>query len=101
MPGQKYSSQKRYLKRRYAEDPEFRAARQERMRAYTRKQYATNLAFKQRQQASQRAWYNRQAALLSVRHLFEPVPLPRRRAARNADSRLLEFCRQFLAGSKP
>ena len=98
MPGQKYSRQKRYLKRRHAEDPDFRATRQERMRAYTKKQYATNLAFKQRQQASQRDWYKRQAALLCIRHLFEPAP-PRQRAVRSMDSRLLQFCRQFLAGT--
>ena len=99
MPGQKYSRQMRYLKRRYAEDAEFRAARQERMRAYTKRQYATDPAFKQRQRASQREWYAQQSALQCVRHLFEPAPLPRRRAARSTDSRLLEFCRQLLAGS--
>ena len=97
MPGQKYSRQKRYLKRRYEEDPEFRAARQERMRAYAKKQYADNAALKQRQQCSQREWYNRQAALQCIRHLVEPAPLRRRRAARNVDSRLLDLCRRYLA----
>ena len=98
MPDRKYSRQVRYLKRRYAEDPNFRAARQEMMRAYTKKQYATNAAFKQRQQASQRDWYARQAALLCVRHLFEPAPL-QPKAARSVNSCLLQFCRHFLAGN--
>ena len=97
MPGQKYSRQKRYLKRRYAQDAEFRAARQERMLTYSKTQYATNPAFKQRQQASQQDWYARQAALQCVRHLFDPAPHRRRRAARSVDSRLLDFCRLYLA----
>ena len=99
MPGEYHSRQKRYLKRRYAEDLDFRAARQAGMRQYTKAQYANNVAFKQRQQAAQREWYARQAALLSVRHLFEAPPPRKCRAARSMDARLLEFCRDFLAGN--
>ena len=101
MPSDKdpYSRQKRYNRRRYAQDAEFNRAHRQRMREYARDQYANNAAFKRRQQASQRDWYARQAALLSVRHLFEAPPARRHRTPRSVDNRILQFCWSFLAGS--
>ena len=57
-------------------------AHRQRMCEYARDQYANNAAFKRRQQPSQRDWYAPQAALLSVRHLFELTPARMHRTPR-------------------
>ena len=69
------------------------------MREYRAARYAGDAVFRKRERLAQQRRYEAGAALLSVRYLFEPPPVRKRRPARSIDARLLHFCRHFLAGS--
>ena len=95
----KYAHQKRYLKIRYATDEAYRSNRQKQMRQYHAARYAGDAVFREHEQLAQRQRYAAEAALQIIKYLFEEPPARVCRAARSMDARLLNFCRQFVAGS--
>ena len=92
----KYAHQKRYLRHRYATDEAYRGKRRLQARERRAARYG-DAVFRGRERLAQWKRYAAEAALQSMKYLFEAPPPQKRRAARGVDSRLLDFCRQFLA----
>ena len=95
----KYAHQKRYFKHRYATDEAYRGKRQLQARERRAARYAGDAVFSERERLAQRQRYAAEAALQSMKYLFEAPPARRRRAAQSMNARLLEFCRHYLAGN--
>ena len=88
-----YERQKRYLKKRYAQDESYRTAKLAKMRTYRNHKYSADAGFREHEKMKQRQRYAREAALTSLRFLFNPQKAVQ---GRGFEAKLLQFCRGFV-----